>query len=76
MFFWEYFYGLESYFVVIFGVVVYYLRLLFVNLLVLVLIDLDMLVYIEFMKLMWYVSLFFRFIVEDVLKIVGEMKIM
>lgn len=76
MFFWEYFYGLESYFVVIFGVVVYYLRLLFVNLLVLVLIDLDMLVYIEFMKLMWYVSLFFRFIVEDVLKIVDDMKIM
>lgn len=76
MFFWEYFYGLESYFVVIFGVVVYYLRSLFVNLLVLVLIDLDMLVYIEFMKLMWYVSLFFRFIVEDVLKIVDDMKIM
>lgn len=74
MFLWEYFYGFESYFVVIFGVVVYYLCLLLENLLVSVLSELFILVYIELMRLLWDVSLFFRFSVEEVLVIVDEIE--
>lgn len=76
MLFREHPYGLESHFVVIFGVVAHHLRPSLVNLPALASTDSDTPAYIELMKLMWHASPLSRPTAEDVLKIVDDMKTM
>lgn len=76
MLFREHPYGLESHFVVIFGVVAHHLRPSLVNLPAFASTDSDTPAYIELMKLLWHASPLGRPTAGEVLKIVDDMKTM